>query len=456
MSEVREYYLTSFDKKYGLTSILETLGGPETTQIFAHSLTSFGNIHDEKALLMARRNDIVCTADQIDQGYLEFLEDLGVGPGRGNVITVLEKGQSNTGAVLSELLIDHEDSRREIERRISSEKKIILHPFKTTMNEFRLSKALEEFLNTKVSVDGGAPEIVDYVNLKHNAKTKALEMGLPVPGGQTVHLCTDGHGPPENLEKLEEAIRKMVKVTGKAIVRGSYGSSGSSIEIVPDENRAIQDALEKILKRDDNRTYLVETMLGISNSTNVIFHVQGNNGKLRCVSATDQMLNEKLEYRGSLFPSKAQNLKDMIRSAGKLSEWLQSKGYVGLVGFDFGEYADPENGEMKYFFAEINPRVNASAYPRALMDNLNLNLRKNGSPEIEAFLSAKVETRMDSFSVLKKEIGRYFFRPETGRGLVPYNIGRLKNGMFNAIFFGRSILEVRSMYSRLTEKIHQG
>ena len=318
-----------------------------------------------------------------------------------------------------------------------------------------LSQDLERILNKKVFIDGGDPETVEYVNLKHNSKAEAAELCLPVPQGETVRLSVDKNGRPNDLHKLEEIIRKTFRITGKVIVKGTYGSSGSSIEIIPDDGGPLREALERISKRNDNHIYLVEPMLEIVNSTNIIFHVERDGGRLRCVSATDQVLNEKLEYKGSIFPPNAQTIEDMIRSGEKLAGWLQSKRYIGLVGFDFGEYIDSNDGKTKYFFAEINPRVNASAYPKALMENLNLEQKKHRNPEIEAFLSVKVETDIESFVMLREKIGPYFFCPETGKGLVPYNIGRLENGMFNAIFLGKSISEVSSMHGLLKTQMHQ-
>ena len=269
-----------------------------------------------------------------------------------------------------------------------------------------------------------------------------------------MRLSLDENGRPVDLRKLEEAIREMIKASGKTVVRGSYGSSGSSIEIILDDGESLKEALRRISKRNDNHIYLVEPMLGTHCSINIIFHVEHNVGKLRCVSVTDQILGERLEFKGSLFPPSAKKIRNMINSAWKYSEWLQSKGYVGLVGFDFGEYVDSITGEIKYFLAEINPRVNASAYAKALMENLNLHQKRRRNPGIEAFLAAKVETDVESFDALSKRVGELFFKSENGRGLVPYNIGRLENGMFNAVFFGKTISEVSSMYTDMKRKAH--
>jgi hypothetical protein len=449
-----EFTLTEFDKKHGLTSLMAALGDPKATMIFIHSIVkAFGNIHDEKALLMAEKKDIVCVASEIDKDFFKFLSSLGIGPNPRNIITALGKGQSNKEVVLSELLISRTDILEEIRKRVDSKNAVILHPFKSSENEFRLSDTLGRYLNTHVHVDGGNPGIVEYVNLKHNCKAKATELGLPIVEGETVRLSLDKNGRPDDLQKLEEKIRKTIKAFGKAIVRGAYGSSGSSIEIITDDGQALNEALERISGRNDNLIYLVEPMLDTVRSTNIIFHVGRGVEEMRCVSATDQILGKKLEFKGSIFPPEAEKIDDMINSAAEYSKWLRSKGYIGLVGFDFGEYVDSAEGKINYFLAEINPRVNASAYAKALMENLNRNQRKLGNPETEAFIAAKVETGVKCFGDLKKRVGNIFFKPEEGKGLVPYNIGSLENGMFNAVFFGKTISEVYSMYRDMTRKV---
>ena len=448
-----EFTLTEFEQKHGLASLMATLGGLNTTKVFVHSITAFGNIHDEKALLMAGKKDIVCVASGVDKAFVKFLQSLHVGPDARNIITVLKKGESNRGVILSELLMTHADVLRKIKKRIDSSSKVILQPFKSSENEFRLSETLARCLNTHVYVDGGDPEIVEYINLKHNCKAKAVELGLPIVRGKTVRLSLGKNGRPDDLRKLEDTIREMIKTAGKTIVRGSYGSSGSSIEIILDDGESLKESLRRISKRNDNHIYLVEPMLETVHSTNIIFHVGRGIGKLRCVNATDQILGERLEFKGSLFPPKAKKIRDMINSAWKYSEWLQTKGYVGLVGFDFGEYVDSITGEMKQFLAEINPRVNASAYAKALMENLNLHQKMCGNPGIEAFLAAKVETDVKSFDGLMKRVGELFFKSEKGEGLVPYNVGRLEDGMFNAVFFGKTVSEVSSIYTDMTSKV---
>jgi ubiquinone biosynthesis protein COQ9 len=80
------------------------------------------------------------------------------------------------------------------------------------------------------------------------------------------------------------------------------------------------------------------------------------------------------------------------------------------------------------------------------MEHLNRIQIKKGRPSIEAFVSARLETKADSFSELRELYGHLFFNSETGKGLVPYNTGCLEIGKFNIAVLGKSRREVVSKY----------
>jgi hypothetical protein len=187
-------------------------------------------------------------------------------------------------------------------------------------------------------------------------------------------------------------------------------------------------------------------MLEVNLSPNILMHIEPGNGSIFCISATDQILSDNLMHDGNVYPSSARTLKEMITSAHQMSDWLQEEGYVGLIGFDFAEHQNHETGRFEHFLAEINPRVNAAVYPKAMMEYLNEKQREKGWPTIEAFLSAKIKTTASSFAELNESYGHLFFKPKDGRGLVPYNIGWLEHGKFNLAVFGKSRSDVEEMY----------
>jgi len=451
-------YQTEFDQDYAIGSIIETLGGTDITQIFIHSVASLGKEtelaatlpgfgkYPERSLLVARPDDIVCVLERVDNKYLQFLSSLGVGPRNGNVIQASKCFYQNDNANLSDSLISNQETLLTIRKLIKRNKKIVLNPYIASPKEFKLAAILETALGRKVHILGGNPDIVDYANCKHNVRTKALELDVPVPQGDTLELQLREDGRPFNLMPIQVSINRHIRKTGRVIVKGSRSFSGSSIVIVENNQGSIQKALQKIAERIDNKIYLVEEMLNVVFSPNVLMYIEPDNGRILCVSISDQILSDELGHEGNIYPSCAETLKAMILSAEKLCLWLQAEGYWGLVGFDFGEYFNPETGQFKHFLAEVNPRTNAATYSKSLMEHLNRNQKKKGGPYIEAFLSANIKTNARSFAQLREWYGHLFFNPKTGEGLVPYNIGCLNYGKFTSAVFGKSRNEVMEMY----------
>jgi len=458
MSTMSAEYQTKFDRENRISSIIETLGGTDITQIFIHSVASLGKEtelatalpgfekYPERSLLVARTDDIVCVLERVDNQYLQFLSSLGVGPRNGNVIQASKCLYQNDNANLSDSLMSNQEALLTIRKLVKQNKKIVLNPYIASPKEFKLAAILETILGRKVHISARNAKIVEYANYKHNIRTKALELGIPVPEGDMVELQLGEDGKPIDLKLIKVAINRNIGKTGRVIVKGSFGLSGSSIFIVEDNPKSIHKALSNIADRTDNSIYIVEVMLDITTSPNVLMHIEPSNGRILCVGVTDQLLSDNLAHEGNTYPSCANTLKGMINSAQRMSKWLQSRGYGGLVGFDFGEYLNPETGGVEHFLAEINPRVNAAAYPKAMMEHFNKKLRQKGWPCIDSFLSAKIKTEARSFAELIELYGHLFFKPETGKGLFPYNTGCLKLGNFTMAVFGRSRNEVMEMY----------
>ncbi len=357
-------YQTEFDKDIGITAITEILGGSEVTQIFVHSVTSLENIaeiaptapvYPERSLLFARSDDIVCVSKKVDEDYLRFLHSFGIGPRNENVIVAYENPQQNCLMSLSDLLMNNQKALLTIKRLLKADKKIFLNPYISTPIEFRLAESLETVLGKKVHLLGN-PNVVDYANHKHNVKIKAIELGVPVSEGDIIELDLGKDGKPLDLTPIRVAINKYIHKTGKVIIRGSYGASGSSLFIVENKPQSIEKALSDISDRTSNRIYLVEVMLKLIASPNIMMHIEPGNGRILCISVTDQILSDNLMHEGNVYPSSAKTLKEMIDSTRIMSKWLQSEDYGGLVGFHFAEYLDPKTGKFEHFLAEVNPR----------------------------------------------------------------------------------------------------
>lgn len=451
-------YQTEFDRENGISSIVGTLGGPGVTQIFVHSVMSIKNIsetikshpefekYDERSLVYSRPDDVVCVLEKVDNQYLKFLSSMGIGPISENIVAVSNGVKPKSSINLTDILIDNPEKLLTIRRLIKPGKKIVLHPYIFSAKESKLAAILETVFGKKVHLLGGNSGIVEYADQKHNIKQKASELGIPVPEGDIVELQLQENGKPLDLTPIQIAINRYIHKTGRVVVKGSYGTSGSSIITVENNTASIQKALFKIAERKDNSIYIVEEMFDVVVSPNVLMHIEPDEGRILCVGVTDQILSNDLGHEGNIYHASVKTLKDMMSSALKISKWLQNEGYSGILGLDFVEHVNSETGHLDYFLAEINPRINAAAYPKSLMEHLNRKQAQKGGPYIEAFLSKNIKTKAGSFAELNELYEHLFFKPETGKGLFPYNTGCLEHGKFTLAVFGKSRNEVLEMY----------
>src|SRR4029079_15546443 len=70
-----------------VTQLAEWLSGGSPAQLFLH-----GQTHADRALVLARPQDIVCVPDEVGRAYLSSLSDLGRGPHRGHVVAASRFG----------------------------------------------------------------------------------------------------------------------------------------------------------------------------------------------------------------------------------------------------------------------------------------------------------------------------------------------------------------------------
>jgi Pre ATP-grasp domain len=445
-----------------ITSILRTLEDTEVTHIFTHHVTALvhrnaletylpGHEHyDQRALILARPDDIVCVAGNVDQRYVHYLSSLGLGPKGDRIIEIKAESGDDPDRTLASMLLRSAKSLRAMRELTPNSNRVVLHPYLASSAEFDLAAALENVLGKPVLVLGGNADIVARANLKHLAHAKAHELAIPMAPGEIVELHAHSDRSPLDVSPLLRAIARYVSHTGRVIVRGTYGAAGSGTFVAEGSFEDIERKLRTCVEQQVHHIYLVQVMFDIVATPNVQMFVEPGTGAIWCVGATDQRVDKNLSHKGNVFPSNAKTLADMICSAWKLAHCLQTRGFTGLAGFDFVEYVNPETGAYEHIFVEMNARVNGATYPVFLMERLNALQAVRSSPLIEAFLSARTTTKATSFSELQEMYSRLFFDPCTGRGIIPYNTGRLANGMCDLVFLGSSRQDVEDMYQRFS------
>lgn len=440
------------------TSILETLGGSEVTHIFTHHWTSGFNLEvlkayapgyqhvDQRALLLARPDDVVCIVGGVDQAYLQFLSLLELGPKRDHLIELPVKSGGEAEMPLTQLLMRDSKALDTICRLVSKKSIVILNPYYASPLEWQCATEMQRRFSKPVHVLGGNPATVENANLKHFMHGKARELGIPVAPGEIVELQLFADGNDVDLTPLQKAIDRYLHYTGRVIVRATDLLTKLTRLVVETKGNSIEEAFENPERRPLSNVYLVQVMYDIITTPNVQLFVTPWRGPISCISVTDQYLDRDLAHKGNVFPSESALVPDMLQSARTLAQWLQTEGYTGFVGFDFVEYFHPESGTRKHLLAEVNGRVNEATYSSFLIEHLNAVQMRRGRPFIQAFRSAKISTKVRSFAELREVCGHIFFNPETGGGAIPYNIGRLPYGRCDVALLGQSRKEVEDLY----------
>jgi hypothetical protein len=245
-------YQTEFDRENGISSIVDRHGEVDATQIFVHNIISPGfEKYEERALVVARPDDVVCVANAVDKDYLQFLHNLGIGPKQWNVVVASKDNSRNSEGCLTDLLMSNNEAILTIRNLVEQGKEIVLNPYRVTQREFKLAAILEKTLGRTVNLLGGNSDIVDYANHKHNVRAKALELGIPVPEGKVVELQLDEDGRPLDLTHLYSAINQFINKTGRVLIKGSTGTSGSSLFMVENNTESIQKTLRQISEKND-------------------------------------------------------------------------------------------------------------------------------------------------------------------------------------------------------------
>jgi hypothetical protein len=440
----------------GTCPLPEVRGGAEVAHVFVHSTASLGDVPGcreqeaeldfgvDRALLLARPGDVVCLNRSADPDYLAFLRDLGLGVDAGDIVVAAATGKD---ASLAEALLRDPRAQAEICDRIGSTRRVVLDPFVVAAPEIELAAVLSRRLGRDVPVLGGSLELVERANQKHVVRRKALELGVPVAPGEIVEVGGAG-----DLSPLRAAIARQLAPTGRVIVRGSRGASGSSTMLVDARPDSIEAALRQIARRTDNRIYLVEVLYEGEVSPNLLLYVEPGTGRVRWVGLTDQCFEGVLAHIGNVQPTRATMRGEMLACGRRLAGWLASEGFSGLVGFDFVEYRDARTGHRALLLAEVNARTNGAAYPKSAIDRLNAVRAREGRAPIRAFRSAGgLQTKLGGFAALQAACGEILFTHRAGRGVLPYNTGG--QGRLRVAAFGATHAEVEDLLAAFRARI---
>jgi hypothetical protein len=428
------------------------LSSGSSAHLFVH-----GRRHAERALVLARPQDIVCVADEVDPAYLAYLAELGLGPRPGRVVAASRFGGAAAGdRALWARLAGSADALRALAELLGPGRGARLHPYMASGGERSLAAALEAAADAEVRVAAPDPGLVAYAGQKHHIRAKAIELGIPVAPGEVVTLPMAGGRRRRDYDALRTAVERHLRLTGRAIVRGARGTAGASTFVVGGRGEDVEGLLRRLAQREDNRVYLIEALVPAIVSPHVQLHVAPDGGPITCVGVTDQRWERPFVHGGNVFPSSGRRVEMMLDWSGRLAGWLQGEGYTGLLGLDFVEYADPATEEIRTLLAEVHPRVDGATYPLAILQRLNAARRSAGGPESAALVSGTLELRPCGFGAFRRAAERFLYSPRTGRGMVPYHVSGLGQGRCGVVMLGGTRDEVLRAYGELNSWCRQG
>ena len=411
---------------------------PTSVDYLAELSKALPGVHHspERALLLARSNDVVCVGSEVDTVYLDYLAELGLGPYPANIIVASDYGDVSPSAPLCKTLLESPEALARLTRRMQKCQADSIHPFISSAGHFHLALALGKRLGLRVEVLSSDPELVARLDHKRHIRAAAIQLGIPVAPGEVLHL-PQGSSPSHRLRVVREAVLRQSIHTGRIIVRGASGASGSSTFLVSPRESEIEQLAATLEQRRDNPWYLIEAMVDADSSPNIQMYVGPSAEAIECVAVSDQRLTRNLVHQGNAYPSQARCLNDMIRWSQQMAQWLLEAGYIGIAGFDFVEYHDA-NGTPKAFLAELNPRVNGASYPLALRERLG---------GIPAMASGTIYTGVRDFAELRHELDQLLFSVARQGGVIPYNTGCLQYGQCGMIALGASRQEADELYA---------
>lgn len=377
------------------------------------------NEYSQRALLLADKDDYIVLNSCPEQGYLDYL--MGMGIGTSNILVP----KDGNGLLSNKILGD--DKLLNILKGLKKEnERVILQPYISTEIEWEISEKINAIVN------GAAPEVTKEINKKSYLRGLLQELNIPLTE------CVMA-----NYESVVQIAEELRKKHTKIVVKGDISYGGSAVwKISNDDDFKIFHS--QILTRKNNDQYLVEKMYDIDVSPNVQYEI--TTGRIGELAITDQILDDKLNHHGNVFPPKTKGLKTIREYSKKICERLQQFGYIGSLGIDFIVTAD---GEV--FPVEMNGRANTSTFAVKVIQKMFP--KSHTKKHFRSINDLKTE-ESTTYSELEGLIGKQnLFNKNTGSGIFPYNVGCLRWGKFDAIVISDTYEDVQRLLNHLYKKL---
>ena len=403
------------------------------------------DLYADRSLLMARPGDLVCLHVPPELSYLEYLQDLGIGPHTRDILVCPDLEPLSKLPLPVKLVRDAATWDR-LTTQLSQCQHLTIQPYITTRFEQQLAESLQQYLSGNVLLMGGNSELIEHFDQKQHVRALAQELQLPIAPGEAVDVA-QGAGWME----LSRAIATHMQSTGKVIVRGASGNAGSSVAVIHHAHE-IESTAEQLQQRDNNHVYLVEAMLNVVSSPNIGMYIDPHTREIYCYSCTEQQLNDRMEHLGNSYPLRNGLLSQMIADATKFTAHLRDGGVTGHVGFDFCEHTSAV-GRSSYIFAELNPRLNGATYSQALFDTLQLVQVGSGGLPLTTYFCTFGVVQQSNYAAVERAVSDLLFTPGADMGLLPMYLAYLPQGQCGFMLVANHAEGLAELHARLMERV---
>ncbi|WP_103502426.1 MULTISPECIES: ATP-grasp domain-containing protein [unclassified Streptomyces] len=361
------------------------------------SAAAIVNRMDEFALLLAGRGDHVVLKSRPDDGYLAYLDGLGLElPG---ILVTDVNDPANTVSVDALASPRLHSALREL---ACTGARLWPHGM----------SAVEEELCALTSVTPALPPaaLVKAVNSKIYSRRLATELGLAQARGWS---CESAE---EFASAAEAAIATSLTCGRRVGVKDAYGVSGKGIVVVDDERRMRQ--LVRMVSRTSSRSgnpwlsLVVEEWADKAVDLNYHFTV-ALDGTVR-FDFVKEAITDKGVHKGHRFPARisSRHAAEIEDAAERIGRRLAADGFHGPVGVDAIITADDELLPV----LEINARNNMSTYQTALQERF----MRPGALAMARQYDVRLAGHT-SFARMRDVLGGLLFDTDSGRGLLVNN-----------------------------------
>lgn len=402
-------------------SFVDLLGDPV---VFLHDINTLPNFMKiilqvdgidkyERALSIARPDDVVITKYHPEKSYLQWLQEIGLGSKK---LIVLN---GTTADSLPERVINYHT------------KDFLGTTLGTKMNNAVISPYYGGPLEHQASIYLGLemyakPNLVMKYDSKIIFKALCQKIGVPVINAS---MCTIT----PSLKDLVNAIKFNLTETGKVIVKGEFGASASTTYVLDHLNMDLIREIDNYSQLGDR--FLVEPFYESLSQPSSLWFISKDK-EITHLRTSNQLLDEETSHIGNEFPVEFDE-KRVQELSFQIAKQLCLEGFIGHLGIDYVETKE----EM--FAAECNPRVTGATYPWELVHRLEKNCTINAARAQNIYLPKKGL----QFKDLLKNWEEVLYDGQDAEGvIIPFNVGPISEGKVTVLATGSSKNDVEKLF----------